>query len=107
MVENGIADPKTVDDSCKYGPGLRWPIMGPMETSDSVGIELTYNIHVNILKALADNKEPSPLLQEMLGRGELGMKSGKGWQEWTPEQIEQVRNGLSEYLIEYNAKNKK
>jgi len=107
MVENGIADPKTVDDSCKYGPGLRWPVLGPMETSDLVGIELTYNIHVNILKALADNKEPSPLLQEMLSRGELGMKSGKGWQEWTPEQVEQINTGLREYLIDYNAKQKK
>jgi len=106
MVENGIADPKTVDDSCKYGPGLRWPVLGPMENSDLVGIELTYNIHVNILKALADNKEPSPLLQEMLGRGELGMKSGKGWQEWTPEQVEKINTGLREYLIDYNAKNK-
>jgi len=104
MVENGIADPKTVDDSCKYGPGLRWPILGPMENSDLVGIELTYNIHVNVLKALADNHEPSPLLQEMLGRGELGMKSGKGWQEWTPEQVEQINTGLREYLIDYNAK---
>ena len=106
MVENGIADPKTVDDSCKYGPGLRWPILGPMENSDLVGIELTYNIHVNVLKALADNHEPSPLLQEMLSRGELGMKSGKGWQEWTPEQVEKINTGLREYLIDYNAKQK-
>ena len=41
MVENGIADPETVDDACKYGPGLRWPVMGPMENSDLVGIQLS------------------------------------------------------------------
>ena len=41
MVENGIADAKTVDDACKYGPGLRWPVMGPMENSDVVGIQLS------------------------------------------------------------------
>ena len=107
MVENGIADPKGVDDACKYGPGLRWPVLGPMENSDLVGIELTYNIHNYILKSLADNHEPSYMLREMLDRGDLGMKSGKGWQEWTPEQAASVGAGLREYLIDYNAKQKK
>lgn len=106
MVQEGIADPATVDDACKYGPGLRWPVMGPMENSDLVGIQLTYNIHNYILKALADNHEPSPLLQEMLDKGDLGMKSGKGWQEWTPEQVQAENTKLREYLIDYNAKEK-
>ena len=99
MVENGIADPETVDEACKYGPGLRWPVLGPMENSDLVGIELTYNIHNYILKSLADNHEPSCLLREMLDRGDLGMKSGKGWQSWTPEQVERINTGLREYLV--------
>ena len=107
MVENGIADAKAVDDACKYGPGLRWPVLGPMENSDLVGIELTYNIHNYILKSLADNHEPSYLLREMLDRGDLGMKSGKGWQEWTAEQASAVSAGLKEYLIDYNAKQRK
>ena len=104
MVENGIADPKTVDDACKYGPGLRWPVLGPMENSDMVGIELTLNIHDYVLKSLADNHEPSYLLREMLERGDLGMKSGKGWHEWTPEQVEQISAGLREYLIDCQVK---
>ena len=104
MVENGIADPATIDDACKFGPGLRWPVLGPLENSDLVGIELTYNIHDYILKSLADNHEPSYLLREMLDRGDLGMKSGKGWQEWTPEQIDSVNTGLREHLVDHAMK---
>ncbi|MDO4571839.1 MAG: 3-hydroxyacyl-CoA dehydrogenase family protein [Clostridia bacterium] len=107
MVQEGIADPATVDDACKYGPGLRWPVMGPMENSDLVGIQLSYNIQNYVLKHLADNHEPSPMLQEMIDRGELGFKSGKGWQTWTPEQIEYSSRHLKEYLIDYAAKMKK
>lgn len=106
MVENGIADPATVDDACKYGPGLRWPVMGPMENSDLVGIELTNNIHKYILKHLADNHEPSHLLSEMMERGDLGFKSGRGWQEWTPGQMKASSDGLKEYLIDRAAKRK-
>ena len=105
MVENGIADPRTVDDACKYGPGLRWPILGPMENSDLVGIDLTYNIHDYLLKSLADNHAPSYMLREMLDRGDLGVKTLKGWQEWTPEQVEDINAGLREYLISKLKKN--
>ena len=107
MVENGIADAKTVDDACKYGPGLRWPVMGPMENSDLVSIQLSKNIHDYILPHLADNHEPSKCLAEMLERGDNGFKTGKGWQEWTPEQMTAVNTGLREYLIDYIAKQKK
>lgn len=105
MVQEGIADAKTVDDACKYGPGLRWPVLGPMENSDMVGIQLSFNIHNYILKHLADNHEPSPCLSEMLEKGDLGFKSGKGWQEWTAEEIKASGDHLREYLIDYNAKN--
>ena len=104
MVENGIADAKTVDDACKYGPGLRWPIMGPMENSDLVSITLTKNIHDYILPSLADNHEPSKCLAEMLERGEDGFKTGKGWQSWTPEQMQASNDGLRAYLIDYLAR---
>jgi len=107
MVENGIADPRTVDDACKYGPGLRWPVLGPMENSDLVGIELTYSIHNYILKSLADNHEPSYLLREMLDRGDTGMKTGKGWQEWTPEQVKSINVGLRNYLVDYYSDSKR
>ncbi len=107
MVEEGIADAKTVDEACKYGPGLRWPILGPMENSDMVGIDLSYNIHNYILKHLADNHEPSKNLKEMLDQGRNGFKTdGKGWQEFTQEEMANSRNNLQKHLIEYNAKNK-
>ena len=100
MVQEGIADAKTVDDACKFGPGLRWPQLGPMENSDLVGIDLTLNIHNYILKHLADNHSPSPLLYEMLESGNLRTKSGEGWQKWSPEQIEALSSELREYLID-------
>ena len=96
-----------MDDACKYGPGLRWPVMGPMENSDVVGIQLSKNIHDYILPHLADNHEPSKCLQEMLDRGDLGFKTGKGWQEWTAEEMQASNTGLREYLIDYIAKQKK
>ena len=42
IVEHGIADAATVDESIRFGPGLRLPILGPVENADMVGLDLTH-----------------------------------------------------------------
>lgn len=99
IVENGIADAATVDEAVKYGFGLRLPHLGPMENADMVGLDLTYSIHDYILKHLESSKEPSPILREKFEKGELGFKTGLGFQKWTEEEVQKSNEGLREYLI--------
>lgn len=99
IVERGIADAQTVDEAIKYSFGLRLPKLGPMENADMVGTDLTLSIHDYILKHLDNSTEPSPILREKVEKGELGFKSGTGFQNWTPEQIEKSNEELRDYLI--------
>ncbi len=99
IVENGIADAKTVDTAIKNSFGLRLPQLAPLENSDMVGTQLTYNIHNYILRDLEDTHEPSPLLSKMLEEGKLGFKSGEGFMQWTSEQVQQCNEDLNTYLI--------
>ena len=99
IVERGIADAATVDESLKYGPGLRLPVLAPLENADMVGLDLTLSIHSYVLKYLEDSHEPSPLLKEKVEKGELGFKTGGvGFQEWTPEAQKALRANLLTYL---------
>lgn len=100
IVEHGIADAPTVDEALRYGPGLRWPVLGILENADMIGLDLSLNIQRYIVKYLEDSHEPSMLLQELVAKGDLGFKTGKGYQTWTPEEAEASRKRLSEYLIE-------
>lgn len=99
IVEHGIADAATVDEAIKLSFGLRLPRLAPMENADMVGLDLTFSIHNYILKHLENSTEPSSLLKEKVKNGELGFKSGKGFQEWTADQIEESNKSLREYLI--------
>ncbi len=99
IVENGIADAETVDKAVRYSFGLRLPQLGPLENSDMVGTQLTYNIHSYILKSLEDSHEASPLLSRMLEEGRMGFKSGEGFMKWTEEEVEKSNSELNEYLI--------
>lgn len=105
IVERGIADAKTVDDACKYSFGLRLPYLPPLVNSDMVGTQLTYNIHSYVLQDLEDRHDASPLLKEMIDKGELGFRAetvdGKktGFMEYTEDEIASINGGLNEYLI--------
>ncbi len=99
IVEHGIADAATVDESIRYGPGLRLPILAPMENADMVGLDLTLAIHDYILPHLEASGEPSPLLREKVAAGELGFKTGSGFQTWSADEAEASRRRLVEYLV--------
>ena len=99
MVEAGIADAPTVDEALRYGPGLRWPHLGVLENVDMIGADLSLNIQSGVIPYLADNKEPSALLRQLVAEGKLGFKTGEGYQKWTEEEAAASRKSLREYLI--------
>jgi 3-hydroxybutyryl-CoA dehydrogenase len=106
IVEHGIADAAAVDEAIKYSFGMRLPILSPMENADMVGTDLTLAIHNYLLKHLESSTEPSPLLVAKVAAGELGFKTGKGFQEWTPEDIAASRERLIKYLIKVTKDNR-
>ncbi|MCL6476970.1 MAG: 3-hydroxyacyl-CoA dehydrogenase family protein [Peptococcaceae bacterium] len=105
IVERGIADAATVDECIRFGFGIRLPVLGPMENADMVGTDLTLAIHDYILKHLENSPEPSPLLREMVAKGNLGFKTGEGFQKWSPEEAERSRTRLIKYLLKNLAAN--
>lgn len=100
IVEQGIADAATVDEAVRFSFGLRLPQLAPMENADMVGLDLTWNIHDYILPHLCDSHAPSPLLGELREKGQLGFKSGQGFQSWSKEDIARSKEALNSYLID-------
>lgn len=101
IVENGIADPATVDEAIKNGFAIRLPVLGPLENADMVGLDMTLAIHDYILKYIESSPSPSPILREKVEKGELGFKTGQGFQTWSAEEADRSRRNLLEYLIEW------
>jgi 3-hydroxybutyryl-CoA dehydrogenase len=107
IVENGIAGPAEVDDAIKYGFGLRLPVLAPMENADLVGLDLTFAIHDYVLKHLEASPAPSPALSEKLKAGDLGFKTGKGFQDWPQERQDEVRQRLVNHLLKWHQEQQK
>jgi 3-hydroxybutyryl-CoA dehydrogenase len=62
LVENGICSAEAVDDVVKASFGRRLAVLGPLENADLVGIELTQDIHAQVLFDLETTATPSPYL---------------------------------------------
>ncbi len=99
LVAAGVCDAETLDDVVKYGFGSRLGVLGPMEQSDLVGLDLTRNIHETLMPDLDRTDRPHPYLVEQVEAGRLGMKTGEGFRKWTPESAEAVHRRLREALV--------
>ena len=64
-----------------------------------VGLDLTLSIHDYIFPHLDASRAASPLVREKVEKGDLGFKTGRGFQDWTPEEAEASRQRLVAYLV--------
>jgi 3-hydroxybutyryl-CoA dehydrogenase len=100
LVASGVCDADTIDEVVKSGFGARMAVLGPMEQSDLVGLDLTLDIQ-NVLVADLDNStEPTAFLKDKVASGKLGMRTGEGFRRWTKESADAVRERLRNYLAE-------
>lgn len=104
LVAAGVCDAETIDDVVKLGFGARLAVLGPLEQSDLVGVNLTKDIHDVLIPDLDVTPTTHPYLAELVAKGDLGMATGKGFRTWTPEEAETVRERLRTYLAEAAAR---
>jgi 3-hydroxybutyryl-CoA dehydrogenase len=107
LVAAGVCDAETIDTVVKEGFGARTAVLGPMEQSDLVGLNLTLDIAEVLIQDLDRTAGPHPFLREKVAAGKLGMKTGEGLRKWGPGQADAVRERLSRFLVEQAKARKK
>ncbi len=82
MLEEGVASADDIDAAMVLG--YRHPI-GPLRTTDLVGLDVRLGIAEELERALGARFAPPALLRRMVADGRLGRKSGSGFYEWNEE----------------------
>lgn len=103
LVENGICTAQAVDDVVKASFGRRLAVLGPLENADLVGIELTQDIHKQVLFDLETSLDPSPHLQKLLDAGRTGMAAGAGLRDWNEGDLAATKARVAEHLRKLEA----
>lgn len=100
LLEQEVATAEDIDTVVKTSFGLRFPVIGPLETTDLGGLDVVAAIHRYLLPELCNETRPSPLLTKYVEAGRLGVKTGAGFYDWTPERIEAVTRARDTELAE-------
>jgi 3-hydroxybutyryl-CoA dehydrogenase len=100
MVQEGIASAEDVETAVKAGMGLRFPVYGPLEHSDAVGLDLGIKVQATVLPSLCNSTEPLPLLQELVAEGNLGARTGRGFYDWSRRSVDELRRDRDLFLVE-------
>ena len=77
LLEQGVATAEDIDKGVRLAFGRP---MGPFETGDVVGLDVSYNTLKSIYQESRENRYyPPQLLRRKVRAGHLGKKSGQGW----------------------------
>lgn len=79
MVEEGVGTPEDIDNAMVLGYGHA---SGPLRTTDIVGLDVRLDIATYLAQELGPRFAPPQLMVDMVERGDLGQKSGKGFYDW-------------------------
>ena len=100
IVERGIADPEDVDAVIKSGFGRRLACAGVFEILDAAGWDVGLAVASQLFPEIESSPEIPKRLREKVERGELGVKTGKGFYEWTPESTAALQARIAQGLTQ-------
>ncbi|MFD9819582.1 3-hydroxyacyl-CoA dehydrogenase family protein [Streptomyces violascens] len=92
MHQEGRAGTEELETAVRLGCGWR---QGPLRILDGIGLDTAKDVLDGLHRRLGPRFEPAPVLGRLIGRGDLGRKSGRGFHDYrtAPVARQPVRPG--------------
>jgi 3-hydroxybutyryl-CoA dehydrogenase len=91
LLDAGIASAEDIDAAVRFGFGFRFLAAGPCLQRDHAGLEVHTAAAATMYPDLSNADKPAKSLRSKVAKGELGMKTGKGFFEWDSESIQREK----------------
>jgi 3-hydroxybutyryl-CoA dehydrogenase len=98
LIADGVVSPEGVDTAVRYGFGFRFIACGPILQKEMSGWDTNYFVGSALYPHLHAENGPPALLKEMVERNHLGMKTRRGFWEWTDESAAKEKNRIERAL---------
>jgi 3-hydroxyacyl-CoA dehydrogenase len=99
LVDRGIIDFEGIDLNVRWGIGYKLAVIGPMELLDMAGLDIYENVASYLNQDLSTASEVSQTIRDRTAKGQLGMKTGGGIYDYTPEEIDAKRKERAAKLV--------
>ncbi len=101
LLTTGVASAEDIDAAMSDGPGLRYGLLGPLRTADLGGLDVFLAISRYLFPQLSSDHQPPSLLSDLVARGRLGAKSGKGIYDYAAREQGRVLAMRDRVLLEF------
>lgn len=98
LLESGIATAEMIDKVARRLLGPRMCITGLLEQKDLAGLEMHAQAQRSIVPTLSHTGVPCAVLQDMVARGDVGIRSGRGFYDWHGRDTAAAQRRASERL---------
>lgn len=99
LLEDEVADPEDIDLVMKYGPGFRYPAIGPVQAMDLAGLDTVMLVSDYLFKEINRSTRPNRLLKRLVKEGKLGAKTGAGHYSYSDESLQNIIRERDEKFI--------
>ena len=99
LVEQGVVDPEDIDTCVSWGIGYKLAVIGPMALLDMAGLDIYHSVSSFLNADLSDRKDVPEMVSKKIEAGTLGLKSGSGIYDYTPEKIADLQKSRAAKLV--------
>jgi 3-hydroxybutyryl-CoA dehydrogenase len=100
LLERGNCEPEDIDAIVQNGFALRLASIGPVRMADYAGLDTSLALLQYVFQKTGDPSfEPPAILMEKVAKGDLGLKSGRGFYAYSPEEAARIRRLADETVI--------
>jgi 3-hydroxybutyryl-CoA dehydrogenase/5-formyl-3-hydroxy-2-methylpyridine 4-carboxylate dehydrogenase len=99
LVEKDVIDPEGLDAIVSWGIGYKLAVVGPMSLLDMAGLDIYRSVASYLNADLSAAVGVSPMVEARVAEGRLGIKTGAGLFDYTPERVRELQAERARKLI--------
>ncbi|MFM8593595.1 MAG: 3-hydroxyacyl-CoA dehydrogenase NAD-binding domain-containing protein, partial [Chloroflexota bacterium] len=99
LLDEGVASAEAIDTITKWGIGYQLAVSGPLELLDVAGLDIYTSVASYLNADLSNEGGVSATVGDKVAAGNLGIKTGKGLFDYTPERIQELQAKRGKLLL--------
>lgn len=99
LVEQGVIAPQDLDACVSWGIGYKLAVVGPMALLDMAGLDIYAAVAGYLNRELSARSDVAAYIGERTAQRKLGIKTGSGIYDYTPEKIAELQSARARKLV--------
>jgi 3-hydroxyacyl-CoA dehydrogenase len=99
LVDEGVIDAEGLDLCVQWGIGYKLAVIPPIHLLDVAGLDIYTSVASYLNQDLSNESGVSSTAQKLHDEGRLGIKSGGGFFDYTPEEAQQLQQERAGKLV--------